>query len=87
MGQYAGFVARYSALPEADLLAKMKTHGITEYTAYDELSLVVGIVKGDSDGHALLKLRMCGFEDIRMLGQPNSPGDDFPLAEDFYSYW
>lgn len=84
MGQYAGFVTRYDTMKGPEYLYKMEEQGITEVTCYPELNLMIGVVKGDSDGHALTKLLLCGFTDIRMLGQVDSPGDDFPREADLF---
>lgn len=86
MGQYSGFITRYDITKHKALNEAFHSHGITEITLYRQLSLVLGIVKGDSDGHGLSKLRLCGLEEIRVLGQLDSSGDGYP-DENGNTWW
>lgn len=70
MGQYSGFVARYVVKKQGTLLEAFRLYGITEIKMYSELSLVIGIVKGDSDRHGLTKLRLCGL--IRLVASSHT---------------
>ncbi len=65
MGQYSGFVARYKDDEKDSILGKLKSSGIDKITVYEELHLIVGIVKSDRDRGAFVALIECGIDDFR----------------------
>jgi hypothetical protein len=86
MGQYSGFVARVQPceIKQVEQLL-IATGNIRELTVHPELSLIIGLIKSDRDRGAFCTLSECGIDDFRMLGQLDSPADDYPRDADILS--
>jgi len=86
MGQYSEFVARVAADKIKQTVSLLEESGsIREIRVFEELSLIIGLVKSDRDRGAFCTLLECGIDDFRMMGQAGSEADDYPLNADTFA--
>ena len=82
MGQYSGFVARYTEANTKQILLNLRNKGIDQFTLYENLHLIIGLIKSDINRGAFIDLIECGLEDFRILGQLGHEKDDYPINAD-----